>query len=222
MKQGYTHIQVLLDRSGSMQSILNDTIGGFKNFLTEQQKAEGTATIGLDQFDTYFEEVYSCLNIQEVHDLVLAPRGGTALYDAIGLSIIKTGSLLGELPEDERPSLVLFLIITDGEENSSREYTQEMVAGLIKRQTDEWKWAFHFLAANQDAFKTGGGMHVNSSTTMTYAATSGGTQSAYSGLSSSVVRGRAASMAGMSQEEINDRMKYTDKEREAASDNPNP
>lgn len=149
-----TDITIILDRSGSMQAIRGDTVGGFNAFLEEQKKLPDPASLSLIQFDHEYEPVYRGIDIREAAQLTLetfVPRGNTALYDAVGRTIVKTGERLAKLPEAERPKRVLHLIITDGAENASREYTAAMLHSMITEQREKYSWEFVFLGANQDA-----------------------------------------------------------------------
>lgn len=204
-KQGYTHIEVVLDRSGSMIDIKKDTEGGFATFLTDQQAQPGEATIGLRQFDTVHEVVYGPTKLQDVKPFTLNPRGGTALLDAMGAGIVTTGEWLASLQEFERPDNVIFVIITDGQENSSREYTREQVMKLVTEQQDIFGWTFLFLAANQDA--TGAGLGLAKGSSLTYDSANVG--NSYLSMSASVSRGRAGGQAA-----------FTDEERESATSSP--
>jgi len=199
MKKNYTHISVLLDRSGSMQSIKDDTEGGFKNFLTEQRALSGEATIELRQFDSEYEQVYGPTPIQDAQELVLVPRGSTALLDAMGKSITETGEWLASLSEDERPDNVVFVIITDGWENASREWTREKVFKLVKQQTDQWHWTFLYLGANQDAIQAGASIGINANTSLTYDPSNTG--QTYSVLSASTTRVRGGKPAAFTDQE---------------------
>lgn len=203
----YTHIAVLLDRSGSMQSIKSDTEGGFKTFLDEQKSQAGKATIALSQFDTQYDVVYGPRDIQTAPDLVLEPRGGTALLDGMGRFIVETGEFLARLPEDERPGNVIFVTITDGEENSSKEWTRDRVFAKVKEQTDTFGWTFLFLAANQDAIAAGAAVGVSASTSLTYDSKS--VAGTYSTMSSAVTRSRLGGSAA-----------FTQAERDASSSTP--
>ena len=163
----YTAIKVVMDRSGSMDYIRQDAEGALRSFIKEQVTVPGKATIALAQFDTVYEDVYASVDIKDAPDFKLKPRGGTALNDAIGRSVQEFGSELAAMPEDERPGNVIVVIITDGEENSSHEYSVKAVKALIERQQNEYNWNFIFLAANQDAVLTGStyGFGINSSVT---------------------------------------------------------
>jgi len=129
MNQNYTHMSVILDRTGSMESIRDDVIGGFNAFLHDQQQQEGKATLTLVQFDTQdpYEVVHHWKDIKAVPDLdrnTYVPRASTPLYDTIGRGIIDLEASIAKLPESDRPSQVMMVIITDGQENSSREFTK--------------------------------------------------------------------------------------------------
>lgn len=154
MKASYTHITIVLDRSGSMLTRMSDTIGGFNTFLKTQQAAPGEATLSLVLFDHEYDMRYHVRPVAQVPPLdeaTYTPRGNTALLDAMGRAITYTGELLRLRPEDERPAKVVFVVITDGEENSSREFSKAQIAEMVRKQTDTYKWEFVYLGADQDA-----------------------------------------------------------------------
>ena len=143
MKDDYTHIAIILDRSGSMKQIKDDTIGGFNQFLEDQQKEEGYATVTLAQFDSSYELLEDFTDIGEVPLLTeetFIPRSMTALQDAIGLTVNSVGQKLAALDEKDRPSKVLICVMTDGDENASRELSPSDIKELVKLQTEEYKW----------------------------------------------------------------------------------
>ena len=189
MKQNYTDINIVLDRSGSMVSVKHDTIGGFNQFLSEQQAVPGEATITLAQFDNVYELVYGAVPLADAKPLTdetFVPRGSTALLDAIGRTIHDTGKRLAALPEESRPEKVLFVVLTDGYENASREFTSQQINDLITLQRDTYKWEFVFLGANQDAITTASSLGISAQNSMTYAANAVGVSSAMGSLSSNV------------------------------------
>lgn len=159
MKASYSHITVILDRSGSMVSKKSDVIGGFNRFLDEQKAVPGECTVTLVQFDS--QDPYEILRdfspLADVKPLgkEYQPRGNTPLYDAVGRDIADTGAKLEALAESHRPSKVIFVIVTDGLENASREYDQKKVAAMTKEQTEKYGWQFVYLGANQDAMAEG-------------------------------------------------------------------
>lgn len=178
-----TDITIILDRSGSMESVKQDTIGGFNNFLSEQQKVEGEASLSLVQFDDQYEVVYEDKNIQSADRLTertFQPRGSTALFDAVGRTINAVGARLAALPEAERPDSVLIVIMTDGFENASREFTAAKVGEIISHQRDVYKWEFMFIGANQDAVLSARAIGIQAGAALTYAANEEGTQIAFS------------------------------------------
>jgi hypothetical protein len=173
MKKGLSYVAVVLDRSGSMNSNQSDTIGGFNTFLKSQQEVEGDALFTLAQFDNEYLVNYSSVDIKNVAPLdntTYVPRGWTALYDAIGRTINEVGANLAKLPESERPETVSFVVLTDGLENCSREFTQQQVFDMIKHQTERYNWNFIYLGANQDGMAVGGSLGFRQDTSATYSA----------------------------------------------------
>lgn len=199
----YTAISVLLDRSGSMSAIKSDAEGGLRQFITDQQQVDGKCTLRLAQFDNEYEVVHGSTPIKDVPPPVLAPRASTALLDSWGRCMTEFGEELAALPEDQRPGHVIFVVITDGMENASREWTREKVFEKVTEQTDQWGWEFLFLAANQDAVAEGQKYGVAGTHSMTYDHTAGGTQAAYAAMSATTTRSRAAGTrsAGFTDEE---------------------
>jgi hypothetical protein len=147
-----TEIVVLVDRSGSMASVRADMEGGFNTFISKQKELPGKCSVTLAQFDDKYELVYQNKPLAEVPNLDLVPRGWTALLDAVGRTISEVGDRLRKTPEHKRPGKLLFMIITDGQENRSVEFKREKVKEMVKHQTDKYQWDFIFLGANQDAF----------------------------------------------------------------------
>ena len=160
MRNDLSDITMVIDRSGSMQSIQSDAEGGINSFIEQQQKEPGEATLTLVQFDTDYEFVHSGVPIRQIPAFKLIPRGSTALLDAVGRAINETGARLSAMDESQRPGLVVFVIVTDGEENSSREFTRDQIRKMVEHQQSAYKWQFTFLAANQDAFAAGGSMGI--------------------------------------------------------------
>lgn len=186
MNQNFTDITIVLDRSGSMQSIRGDIIGGYNQFIDDQKSIPGTAALSLAQFDNQYEVVHSGIDIKDVPDLTgetFVPRGSTALFDAIGRTINQTGARLAKMSETDRPGKVVFVIITDGMENASQEFTRGQINEMISHQEEKYSWEFVFLAANQDAIATGGEMGVRQNKAMTYAHNSAGVMRAMKSMS---------------------------------------
>lgn len=211
-----THIAFLLDRSGSMQSIKDDTEGGFDAFITEQRQQSGEARVTLAQFDNEYEEVYRDLPLSEVPPLHLAPRGSTALLDSIGRLVTTTGERLAALPEQERPSIVIIGIMTDGHENASREWTHAAVKALIEEQTRTYHWQFLYLGADQDAIEVGSSLGVAAGHSMTYSR--GKVHAMMAATSRNIGRTRAAMASGATPEQAAKLIAFDDDQRAASSD----
>jgi len=155
MDKNLSEIVCIVDRSGSMATIAADAIGGFNTFLAEQKKLPGEAQFTLVLFDTEYLVPVANQPIQSVEPLTnktFVPRGGTALLDAIGRTIATIGVRLGKTPESERPAHVIVVILTDGEENSSHEYSHSRIASMIQHQQDKYNWHFVYLGVGIDAF----------------------------------------------------------------------
>lgn len=164
----YTHYVLIVDRSGSMVSIRDDTEGGIRHFVKEQAGLPGKKTLSLYQFDTDHDEVCDFSPLSDAESYVLSPRGSTALLDACGFAITKVGEKLAAMPEDARPGKVIVTIATDGQENSSREYNRTRVKALIEQQRSEYKWEFTYIGANQDSFAEAGAIGIPRRATMDY------------------------------------------------------
>jgi len=167
-KEQTTHIVILRDRSGSMWEVKGDVDGALAAFLSEQKAVPGKATITLADFNSAYETVYSAENIQDAEVSPLEPAGCTALLDAVGRGIRDTDSYLSGLGDSGKPDLVIVVIITDGMENASREYTRTGVKNLIEARTKESGWRFSFLAAGVDAFSEANSLGISKGNTMQY------------------------------------------------------
>lgn len=160
MKKDSTEIVVLLDRTGSMGSIKEEAIGAFNSFVSKQKALPGEATMTLVQFDSEdpHEVVIDRKPIAEISLLsgdVYQPRSMTPLYDAMGWTIDQTGKKLESVPERDRPETVVFVVLTDGLENASREHSKDSVFKKVTHQQDKYGWKFVYLGANQNAMAEG-------------------------------------------------------------------
>ena len=164
-----THIICILDRSGSMSSIMQDSIGGFNTFLEQQKELPDDATITVALFDDRYELLYDNVDIKKAKELTSKewfPRGTTALYDAIGKTINSEKARFTKMGDD-KPTKVLVCVVTDGLENASQEFRIDAIKKLIKDcENDDWN--FVYLAANQDAFDVGTSFGISGSNTFTY------------------------------------------------------
>lgn len=180
-----------------MGSIAKDMKGGFDQFIADQRKLPGIMRVSLMQFDTEgVEWVYEGFPVGIVPPLVLTPRGGTPLWDAVGRGVTQGGERLAKMAEADRPGHVVCIIITDGEENSSREWTATKVRALVKEQQEKWKWQFQFFGANIDAYHVGGMMGVADMQAMNYRPTADSVNAAYAAVSSKVADLRASPTIG--------------------------
>ena len=209
-----THLYFLLDRSGSMNTILDDTRGGFDAFIADQRDADGVCKVTLAQFDDRYEEVYADLDLADVPALTLEPRGSTALLDALGRLIVSAGERLAQLAEDDRPGTVIVGVMTDGYENASQEWTHPRIKALIEQQTNQYDWQFLYLGADQDAIEEGMKMGFDAGKSLTYDRAN--VEVSLGAVSRSVKSKRGAMAAGMDPALANAMMVFTDEERVAA------
>lgn len=213
MQQDLSDITVVLDRSGSMESCRSDAEGGLNAFIETQKAQPGRARFTLVQFDHLYEVVHNGIPIADVPRCELVPRGNTALYDAIGRTINEIGARLAALPEVERPGLVCVVILTDGLNNASREFSSDQVKKMIGHQQAAYKWQFTYLGANQDAFVVADAIGVNRVSAANY--TPGTSKEAFAGAANNVARMRSASAGGQS---VSNR--YTEDEVKAMAEDP--
>ena len=187
MRQDLADITIILDRTGSMEPIRDDTIGGFNRFVEDQRRGPGECLMTLAQFDSQepFEVLYRAVPIGDVQPMTrdrYVPRAATPLLDAIGRGINDTGKRLSEVAESERPEKVLFVVITDGLENASREFKKATIKEMVERQREVYKWEFVFLGANMDAIQEGEALGVAPNAAITVAPDAAGVRAAYASL----------------------------------------
>lgn len=187
MKKDLTLIAAVLDRSGSMQSIARDMEGGLFSLIQDQQKEPGECRITLAQFDDQYEVIADYVDAKSITTPYrLIPRNMTALNDAIGKTITSVGQRLAAQRESDRPEHVIFVIITDGMENASQEWTQPAVASLVKEQQEKYNWQFIYLGANQDAMAVGATYNFEGAAVMDWAANPVATSNVYASASASI------------------------------------
>ena len=160
-----SHITVILDRTGSMESIRSDVIGGFNSFLAAQKDTPHPATLTLVQFDSQdpYEVLHSAANIASVPPLTLeqyVPRASTPLYDTMGRGILDLEAWLADQPDAVHPGKIIFVVVTDGQENASREFDRKRVNRLVKAKK-HLGWDFVFLSADLGAFEEAGQIGVD-------------------------------------------------------------
>lgn len=193
MRSDLTDITLVVDRSGSMSSVRQEAEGGINAFIAEQAKEPGEALLTLVQFDTQYEFLHHGVPIAEVEEYHLVPRGMTALLDAVGRAIHEVGERLAKLEEAQRPGLVIFVVMTDGLENSSREFTKQQIHQMIQHQQEKYQWQFTFLGADQNAFAEARAMGIDTAGTANFSKHK--VTDAYSSTTSKISRMRRQSMA---------------------------
>ena len=209
MKNGYSDITVVLDRSGSMACLVDEVIGAFNTFVDEQQQVAGQASFSLVQFDDRYEVYLDAVDLAKVGRLdrtTYVPRGMTALYDAVGRAIVATGTRLAALDEGERPDKVVFLIQTDGMENASHEYDAATLQAMIRHQQDKYAWEFVFLGANIDAGSVAEEIGIARDKALQYANNADGTRAAFAAVSDNLAGFRRGDRQHMA---------YAEEDREA-------
>jgi len=182
MKDNYTHICCITDRSGSMRSIQDEVIGGFNTLVEQQRKEPGECTMTYVQFDNEYEIVFADTPLDRIPELTketFVPRGMTALLDAVGRTVVRQGEWLAAMDEADRPSKVICLIITDGQENASHEYKLEQIHDMIQHQTNKYAWEFVYLGADDKAFEEARNMGLKAGNVAKFAGTHAGTRAAY-------------------------------------------
>ncbi len=157
MKKNLTEMVFILDRSGSMHGLEEDTIGGFNSMIERQKQEEGEALVSTVLFSNESKVLYDRLDIQKVEPMTSAQysvNGCTALIDAIGQAIHHIGNVHKYAREEDRPEHTIFIITTDGMENASHRYSSDEVKKMVERQKSRYGWEFLFLAANIDAVES--------------------------------------------------------------------
>jgi uncharacterized protein YegL len=184
MNENLTEIVFILDRSGSMSGLENDTIGGFNGFVRNQAKA-GQTNLTTILFDDKYEILHNGVDAKNISLSATEyyTRGSTALLDAIGKTINAVGRRLGETPEDKRPGKIIFVITTDGLENASREFSYDTVKKMITHQTEKYGWEFVFMGANIDVANEGGKLGIRADRSFSFAANALGVAKMFVGVS---------------------------------------
>lgn len=192
-----TEIVFVIDKSGSMAHLAGDTIGGFNGFIEGQKALDGKATLTTVLFDTTWKILHDGVDIHEVKPMTTADYstyGGTAMLDAVGEIINRVQDRHDELGA-EKPENVLFVITTDGEENSSHKFNKSQIEKMIKHQTNGHGWKFMFLGANMDAVKEARSLGINQDYAVNYAYSSAGTKAVYDTITTATCSLRCDSLA---------------------------
>ena len=199
MKKNLTELIFILDRSGSMHHLESDTIGGYNSFLDQQRAEEGEALVTTVLFDDKYEILHDCIDIKKVQPITKKEyfaRGSTALLDAVGKTIKEVEHRQNFTAEDETPEKTMVVIITDGLENSSREYNLDTVKKMVTAQQEKHGWEFIFLGANIDAVKTAGGFGISADRAVNYHADAVGTATNFASVSVAATAMRRSGIVG--------------------------
>ena len=195
MKKNLTELVFILDRSGSMSGLEDDTIGGFNAMLTKQKGEAGEAVVSTVLFDNECEVIHDRVDIQKIQPMTRKEyyvRGCTALLDAVGGAIHHIGNVHKYAREEDRPEKTLFVITTDGMENASRKYSYDRLKAMIERQKEKYGWEFIFLGANIDAAREAARFGIHADRAVNYHADSTGTAVIYEAVSEAVCSVRAS------------------------------
>jgi uncharacterized protein YegL len=195
MKNNVTELVFILDRSGSMGGLEADTIGGFNSMIEKQRKEEGECFVSTVLFDHESFVLHDRVRLSELKPMTsqdYVVRGSTALLDALGDAIHHIGNVHKYARSEDVPQNTLFVITTDGMENSSRRYTAEKVKKMVERQKEKYGWEFIFIGANIDAVETAASYGISKDRAANYNADSRGTHTMYDSISRVVSNTRAS------------------------------
>lgn len=204
MKKGLTELVFVIDMSGSMYGLTDDTIGGFNSTIAQQKQGEGEALVSTVLFNTDVTVLHDRVNINRVEPMTrqdYRPGGCTALIDALGGAIHHIGNIHKYARKEDVPEHTMFIITTDGMENASRKYTSDQVKRMVEHEKRKYGWEFIFLGANIDAVETAARYGIDASRAVNCHSDSRGTQLQYEAINAAVHCCRAsAPMAGWKDE----------------------
>ena len=206
---GYRHRIIVMDRSGSIESILAGQQSGLGEFFSSEEKVPGKVTVSLWDFDTEIRCLHSLAPLDAVKGYVIEPRGGTAMHDAVGDAVTAEGEKLAALPGSERPEDVTVIIASDGLENASQRRTGPEVKRMLDHQQDAYGWRVIYMGTNQDAFAEGAKLGARAGSTLNYVNTSTGSHNTWSAASSMLRRAPVAMASAAGYE-------FSDDERDVA------
>lgn len=195
MKKDLTELVFVIDRSGSMFSLIGDTIGGFNSMLDKQKEQEGSVLVSTVLFDDESQVLHDRIPLERVEYLTekdYTVRGCTALLDALGDAVIHISNVHKYARSEDVPEHTLFVIITDGMENASHRHTAESVRRLLKEKEEKYGWEFLFMAANIDAVKTASQYGIKPERAVNYHADGQGTKKVYNAVSDAICAARAS------------------------------
>jgi uncharacterized protein YegL len=210
-----TAVAFIIDESGSMNGRRADVIGGFNSFIEAQKKEPGQCTVSVTTFADQAIVDYTDKPLSEVGPLDFSPNGWTALYDAVGKTITELGARLRAMPEEQRPSRVIVVIITDGGENSSKEFKKAHIREMLKHQTEKYNWVFNFLGCGLEAMEGADAMGISATNATQFSSQNASAVFANTSEKVSHYRGMDASIGAAS-------MAYSAEERKSLMADPTP
>ncbi len=193
MRQGCMELVFILDKSGSMSGLESDTIGGYNSMLDKQKQVEGECVVTTVLFDHGYELLHDRIDVRAVNPITeeeYQVGGSTALLDAIGFTIQKIAKVQKHTVEEHRANKVMFVVITDGQENSSREYSHDQIKALVEHHKEQAEWEFVFLGANIDAIETAKHFGIGADRAQSYHADEAGVALNFAVMSESVAEFR--------------------------------
>ena len=199
MKKNLTEMVFILDKSGSMQGLESDTIGGFNSMIDRQKKQDGEALVSTVLFSDNSKVIHDRVDIRKIEPLTdrqYYVEGCTALIDAIGGAIHHIGNVHKYAREEDVPEHTIFVITTDGMENASHKYSSDQVKAMVKRQKEKYGWEFLFLGANIDAVETAAHFGIMEDRAVTFHNDARGQQLNYEVVSKTMSAFRACSPVG--------------------------
>lgn len=184
MNNNLIQIAFVIDKSGSMSHLVDDTVGGFNAFIEKYQNESIDGLLTVTLFDDKYRFLHDQTNLADAKPMTRGAymeggMGCTALYDAVGATIDHVGQRLADMNEEDRPGKILFVITTDGYENASQKYSRSKVKEMIQHQTEKYSWEFIFLGANLNAEETADSIGIKAERAMNYCASSGGVKAVY-------------------------------------------
>ena len=198
MKKDLTELVFILDRSGSMQSLTSDTIGGFNSLIEKQRRETGECLVSTVLFNNNSEVLHDRKQLSDIREMTASDysaQGGTALIDAIGAAIHHIGNIHKYARDEDIPEHTLFVIITDGMENSSRTYASDKVKEMIERQKTKYGWEFLFIGANIDAVEPAQSFGISEDRAVDYLADEEGTDTVFESVCAAVSMTRKAKLS---------------------------
>jgi len=218
MKENRTLIVLIVDNSGSIESIRGDMEGALDALIKDQKTVDGECFISYYPFDSKIivEERKEMVVLKDFGKIRITPRGGTALYKSVCEVIDSVGVQLSKISEDKRPERVLVAIVTDGDENSSGAVTGDDVKKRVAHQESVYKWKFVYLGANQDAYNVSNTIGLSRSNSMNYSISKLGINNMMTGVSESIKSMRSATLSAYEK----DGVVFSEAQRAAAAENP--